>query len=316
MVSFIADWIAYSLLNLQGRLADSVHFFIDDIIKIFIMIFVIVSVIGYLRSYLPAKKVKEWLSKKNKIAGHFAASIFGILTPFCSCSSIPLYMGFLKAGVPLGVSLSFLITSPLVNEYIVVIMWVALGWKITVAYILTGVLIGVVGGLIIGNMKLENHLESEFRNGNNAKEENISGFKVRAKYGLDEAKKVIKMVWLYLIIGIGIGAVFHGYVPAEFMQSVVEKAGIFAVPIAVAVGVPLYANCAAIIPVAVVFIEKGVPLGTALAFMMSSAALSLPEAVILRKVMKFKLLAVFFGITAASIVVIGYLFNVLYVFFI
>ena len=316
MISEATDWIVYSLLSLEGRLAESVHFFISDVVKIFLLLFVIISIIGFFRSYIPSSKVRGWLSKKNKVAAHTMASMFGVLTPFCSCSSIPLYMGFLKTGVPLGVSLSFLITSPLVNEYLVVIMWAALGWKITLLYVLTGILVGVIGGMIIGHFKMEKYLESEFSGKNNSlKDVKFDNIGQRIVFGIGEARNVIRMIWLYLLIGLGIGSVLHGYVPAEFMQSVVEKAGIVAVPIVVAVGVPLYANCAAIIPVAIVLIEKGVPLGTALAFMMSSAALSLPEAVILRKVMKLRLMALFFAIVAVSIILIGYLFNFLYLFF-
>lgn len=315
MIAEATDWIVYSLLNLSGRLAESAHFFIYDTVKIFLLLFVVISIIGFFRSYMPPSKVKAWLSKKSRLFSHTAASMFGVLTPFCSCSSIPLYMGFLKTGVPLGVSLSFLITSPLVNEYLVIIMWAALGWKITLLYVLTGILIGVFGGIIISHLKMEKYIEPEFSGNNHVMDVKFDNIKHRAAYGIAEAKKIIKMIWLYLIIGIGIGAVLHGYIPAEFMQSIVEKAGIAAVPIAVLVGVPLYANCAAIIPIALVLIEKGVPLGTALAFMMASAALSLPEAVILRKVMKLRLLAVFFGIVTISIIIIGYLFNFIYAFF-
>jgi uncharacterized membrane protein YraQ (UPF0718 family) len=304
-----------SLLSIskESKLAESLTFFIYDTIKILFLLLIMISLIGYLRTYVSQKKIKEMLSGKKLGIGNIFASIFGAITPFCSCSSIPFFMGFTKAGIPLGVSLSFLITSPLVNEYLAVIMLATLGWKITVAYIIAGILIGVVSGIIIGKMNLENEIEKEFQSikNNNIKEKIYSNQRERLKFGINEAISITKSIWLWVLAGVGIGAILHGYVPQEFLRSLINKGGMLSVPIATLIGVPLYANCAAIVPIAVVLLEKGVPLGTALSFMMAIAALSLPEAIILRRVMKLKLIAVFFGIVTIGIIILGYLFNFL-----
>lgn len=302
-----------NLLNieLESKLAESLTFFIYDSIKIIILLFIMIAIIGYLRTYISQKKMKSLLSKRLGISNFFA-SMFGALTPFCSCSSIPFYMGFIKAGVPLGVAFSFLITSPLVNEYVAVIMLATFGWKITLAYIIAGILIGVIAGLVIGRLGMEKYIEKDFHPANNKDKEKVyKTQKEKIKFGIDESITIIKKLWLWVLVGVGIGALIHGFVPENFVQTVIEKGGIFSVPIAVILGVPLYANCAAIIPIALVLFEKGFPLGTALAFMMATAALSLPEAIILRKVMKLKLIVVFFGIVTIGIVLLGYAFNFL-----
>lgn len=272
-----------------------------------------ISVVGFLRTYLPQRKIKKWLSGRRLGFGNFLASLFGAVTPFCSCSSIPIFISFLEAGIPLGVTFSFLITSPLLNEYVAIIMWGFFGWKITLIYILSGLLIGTFSGVILGKMGLEKHLEKDLVAKKAVVEEEIKHhtFKERIHYGIGEATSIIKKIWMWVLVGVGIGAIIHGFVPQETIQSIISRGGIFTVPIATALGVPLYANCSAVIPIAVVLFEKGISLGTALAFMMATAALSFPEAVILRRVMKLKLIAIFFGIVALGIVVIGYLFNVL-----
>lgn len=301
------------LLNipLESRLSESLTFFIYDSVKIIILLFFMIAAIGYLRTYFSQKKMKELLSKRLGISNLFA-SIFGALTPFCSCSSIPFFMGFIRSGVPLGVTFSFLITSPLVNEYVAVIMLATFGWKIALAYIIAGILIGVIAGLIIGKLGMEKYIEKDFKPENNKDEEEINKTqKDRIRFGTDESITIIKKLWLWIIVGVGIGALIHGYVPENFIQSIISKGGIFSVPIATILGVPLYANCAAIIPIALVLFEKGFPLGTALAFMMATAALSIPEAIILRRVMKLKLIAAFFGIVTLSIILLGYTFNFL-----
>lgn len=268
-----------------------------------------ISVIGFLRTYLPQKKVKAWLKAKAPL-GNIMASLFGAVTPFCSCSSIPIFLGFLEAGIPLGVNFSFLITSPLVNEYLVVLMLGFFGWKITALYVISGIIIGVISGLILGKMKLNQHLVKDLVT-QKIKEKKYTLLKQRVYYGLNEAKSLTKKIWLWIIVGVGIGAVIHNYIPAETIQSVISKGGFFTVPLAVILGIPMYGSCAAIVPIAVILFEKGVPLGTALAFMMATAALSLPEAVILRRAMKLKLILIFFSIVAAAIIVTGYLFNLL-----
>ncbi|MBW2963647.1 permease [Candidatus Woesearchaeota archaeon] len=315
MLQEIIYWCIYQISGLESttKLAQSINFFIYDTIKILLLLFILISAIGFLRTYLPQKKVKNWLKAKSPL-GNIMASLFGAVTPFCSCSSIPIFLGFLEAGIPLGVNFSFLITSPLVNEYLVILMLGFFGWKITLLYVISGIIIGVIAGLVLGRMKLEKHLVKDLVT-KKIKETKYKSIKERIYYGLNEAKSITKKVWLWIIIGVGIGAVIHNYIPQEAIQSIISKGGFFTVPLAVLLGVPMYGSCAAIVPIAVVLFEKGVPLGTALAFMMATAALSLPEAVILRRAMKLKLILIFFGIVAAGIVVTGYIFNLLAVMF-
>lgn len=314
MLQVIIDWIVYTLIGLDpaGRLGQSVNFFLYDIVKISLMLVVIITLVGFLRTYLPQQKVKKWLSGGRFGAGNLGASLFGALTPFCSCSSIPIFLGFISAGVPLGVTFSFLITSPLVNEYLVVLMLGFFGWKITAAYVISGVLIGTVSGMILGKMKLEKHLVKDLvSKGAGLKDTAYKHMKQRIMFGLHESWKIFKKIWIWIIVGVGIGAAIHNYVPEELIQSAISKTGVFGVLIATVAGVPMYGSCAAIVPIAVVLFQKGIPLGTTLAFMMATAALSLPEAVILRRAMKLRLILLFFGIVTLGIILTGYLFNAL-----
>ncbi len=316
MLKETVDWILYSVFKLDSSLrwVESVNFFIYDSIKIMLLLFIMITIIGFLRTYISQEKIKRWISKGKYGTSNLLASLFGAITPFCSCSSIPFFISFLEAGIPLGVSFSFLITSPLVNEYLVVLMWAAFGWKITLAYVISGILIGVISGLILGRMELGKYLAKDLiaKNGKKSKkEEKYANLEKRIRFGLNESVSIIKKLWIWVLIGVGIGAVIHNYVPAELIQSVLDKTGFFAVPIAVLLGIPMYGSCAAIVPIAVVLFEKGVPLGTALSFMMAVAALSLPEAIILRRAMKLKLILIFYGIVAISIIITGYLFNIL-----
>ncbi len=317
MLKEIVDWTFYSVIGLDStiKLVESLNFFIYDSIKIILLLFVMISVIGFLRTYLPQNKIKKWMSCKKYGSGNLIASLFGAITPFCSCSSIPIFIGFLEAGIPLGASFSFLITSPLINEYLVVLMLGFFGWKITLAYVISGILIGTISGLVLGKMKLEKYLVKDLISTNNEvkKEIKYNGIKKRLHFGLNESLSIIKKLWLWILVGVGIGAIIHNYVPSEIVQSIISKGGLFAVPIAVILGVPLYGSCAAIVPIAVVLFEKGIPIGTALAFMMAIAALSFPEAVILRRVMKLKLIAIFFGIVTSAIILTGYIYNFLQV---
>jgi len=317
MLEELVNWILYSAIGLNPEIkwVESLDFFIYDSIKIILLLFVMISIIGFLRTYLPQNEVKKWISGKKYGFNNLIAACFGAITPFCSCSSIPIFLSFLRAGVPLGVTFSFLITSPLVNEYLVVLMLGFFGWKITLAYVISGILIGVICGLVLGRMKLEKYLVEDLISANNkaGKEIKYNSIQKRIIFGLNEALSIIKKLWIWVLVGVGIGAVIHNYVPSEVIQSVVSKGGIFAVPLVVILGVPMYGSCAAIVPIAVVLFEKGVPLGTALAFMMAIAALSLPEAVILRRAMKLKLIAIFFGIVALAIILTGYLYNILQV---
>lgn len=262
---------------------------------------------------MPQNKVKKWVSGKKYGTGNVFASLFGAITPFCSCSSIPIFLSFLEAGVPLGVTFSFLITSPLVNEYLVILMLGFFGWKIMLAYVISGMLIGVVSGWILGKMRLEKYLVKDLVSTSNKVEKEIKydGIKKRLHFGLNEAILITKKLWLWILVGVGIGAIIHNYVPSEVIQSIVSQGGFFSVPLAVLLGVPIYGSCAAIVPIAVVLFEKGVPIGTALAFMMAIASLSFPEAVILRRAMKLKLIAILFGIVTLAIILTGYLYNFL-----
>ena len=312
MLREIVDILIYEIMGLEsGRLADALHFFVYDSVKIFLLLFFMILAVGFLRTYLPKRKVNRFLTGRRKGVGNILAALFGSITPFCSCSSIPLFIGFLKTGINPGIAFSFLITSPLVNEYLVVVMLGMFGLKITALYVLSGITIGVVAGMILGNMNLEKYIEKTARSDDSPEDAKYSNIKERFNFGCMEASGITKKIWLWIFAGVGIGALIHGYVPDDAIQKLISAGGIFTVPAAVLIGVPIYANCAAVVPVAVVLFEKGVPLGTALAFMMSSAALSFPEAVILRSVMKLKLILIFFGIVAVSIIATGYLFNAL-----
>ncbi len=313
MLRLIADWLAYSVLKLNpdSGIGPAINFFVYDSLKILLLLFMMISAIGFLRTFLPREKVKAWITGR-KGWGNFFAALFGAITPFCSCSSIPLFISFLDAGFPLGVTFSFLITSPLINEYLVVLMLGFFGWKITFAYIISGMAIGIVSGIILGKMKLEKYIEKDIiAVGAEDCQIRPQGLKQRIIFGINEAGCIIKKLWLWLLLGVGLGAAIHNYVPNEAVRLIASKAGIFSVPIAVLIGVPLYGSCAAIVPIAVVLFQKGFPLGTALAFMMAVAALSLPEAVMLRRAMKLKLIMIFFGITTSGIIFTGYLFNLL-----
>ncbi|MFH1316675.1 MAG: permease [Candidatus Woesearchaeota archaeon] len=314
MLEEILNWILYSIIGLNPTIkwVETLNFFIYDSIKIILLLFVMISIIGFLRTYLPQNKIKRWISGKKYGTSNLIASFFGAITPFCSCSSIPIFLGFLEAGIPLGVTFSFLITSPLVNEYLVVLMFGFFGWKITLAYVISGILIGTISGLILGKMNLEKYLVKDLVSTNNTKKEiRFKGLKKRLDFGLNESLSITRKLWLWILVGVGVGAVIHNYVPSEVIQSIIIKGGIFAVPIAVILGVPLYGSCAAIVPIALVLFEKGVPIGTALAFMMAISGLSFPEAVILRRAMKLKLIMIFFLVVTMAIILTGYIYNLL-----
>ena len=314
MLQLAVDWLVYSVLRLPAEAlwAEALAFFIYDSIKIMLLLFGMIAAIGFLRTYLPQAKVKEWLAG-GKGSGNFLAALLGAITPFCSCSSIPLFLSFLKAGIPLGITFSFLITSPLINEYLVVLMLGFFGWKITLAYVLSGLVIGTGCGFVLGKMGLEKHLVADMlpEPAPADNREAALSFMERIAFGWKEAVTIVKKLWGWVLLGVGIGAVIHNYVPQEAIQNIIAKTGFFSVPIATLIGIPMYGSCAAIVPVAVVLFQKGVPLGTALSFMMAISALSLPEAVMLRRAMKLPLIAIFFSITALGIIFTGYLFNLL-----
>ncbi len=314
MLQLIIDWLVYSVFGFSrdSRAGGVINFFLYDSIKILLLLFFMIAVIGFFRSYISQNKVKAWIGEK-KAFGNLFASLFGSVTPFCSCSSIPIFLSFLEAGIPLGVTFSFLITSPLINEYLVIIMFGFFGWKITLLYVLSGILIGVFSGIILGRMGLERHLVKGLVTEQNSQvmERAYSGIRERIVFGIDEAKSIIKKLLVWVLLGVGIGAFIHNYIPQETIHNIISRTGPFSVPIATILGVPMYGSCGAIVPIAVVLFQKGVPLGTALAFMMAIAALSFPEAVILRRAMKLQLIAIFFGVTAIGIILTGYVFNFL-----
>ena len=279
--------------------------------KIFLLLFVMISAIGILRSYVSQEKIRRQMANKG-VAGNFIAACFGAVTPFCSCSSIPMFFGFVRAGVPMGITFSFIVTSPLINEYLVVLMLGGFGWKITVSYVISGIVMGVLAGLAIGRMKLERYIVDDMRPDASAEGRvSVRSFFDRIKYGIGEALDIIKRLWLWVMAGLAVGAVIHNYVPDEAIQAVVRGTGVFSVPIATVIGVPMYGSCAAIVPIAVVLFQKGLPLGTVLALMMAISALSLPEAVMLRRAMKLRLILIYFAITTLGIIFTGYLFNYL-----
>lgn len=291
---------------------SSVHFFIYDSLKIVILLSIMIFSISYIRSYFPPEKTKKILEKYSGVSGNIMASLLGIVTPFCSCSSVPLFIGFVEAGIPLGVTLSFLITSPIVNEAAFAVLLASFGWKIAMLYVISGVIIGVIGGIIIGKLKMEDQVEEyvyEIRS--RARKIKKLTQKKRLKFAKDNTKDIVMRVWLYILIGIGIGAIIHGYAPEAILAKYAGPDNPLAVIFATIIAVPLYSNALGTIPIAEALIGKGVGIGTALAFMMATTALSFPEAVLLRKVIKPKLIAVFFGITSIAIVITGYLFNIL-----
>lgn len=315
------NYLTYVLMGLDpsSALGSAVNFFIYDTIKILILLTVIIFAIAFFRSYISPIKVRKALAKRNEYIGNVGAALVGIITPFCSCSAVPLFIGFVESGVPLGVTFSFLISSPMVNEIAIILLWGMLGWQITALYIISGLIIAIIAGIIIGKLKLEGEVESYVyemidkikaaEKAGVSLEEEKQTLKERAMSSKDYTLDLLKKISPYVVIAIGIGAIIHGYAPADFLIKYAGPNNPLAVPIAVLIGVPLYSNAAGIIPLVAVFIEKGIPIGTALAFMMSVTALSLPEMIILRKVLKPKLLAIFIGILAVSITAIGFLFN-------
>jgi uncharacterized protein len=257
--------------------------------------------------------MQQWMSRRGFL-GYFFASLFGAVTPFCSCSSIPIFLAFLKTGAPLGVLFSFLITSPIINEYLVVLMLGFFGWKITLAYVVSGMAIGIISGMVLARMKLERFLAEDFSasaNGIPAQEQEFATFTARLVFAWQEASSILQKIWVWVLVGVAVGSLIHNCIPQSMIDAIVSSTGIFSVPLAVLVGVPMYGSCAAIVPIAVALLQKGVPLGTALSFMMAIAALSLPEAIMLRRAMKIRLILIFFGITTLAIIFTGYLFNAL-----
>lgn len=308
-----AIWVVNDLLRVQEEtlLSEAMIFFIADVIKIFVLLAIIIFIVSFIRSYLPPEKIKKFLAHKKVFIGNILASILGIFTPFCTCSAIPLFLGFIEAGVPLGVTFSFLVASPMINEIAFALLLGMFGIKIALLYVVSGLIIAILAGLIIGRINPEKLLEKlDATNKNNQQKINLT-IADRINFAKKYTKNIIKKVWLYVIVGIGFGAWMHGYVPVDFLANYVGADKWYGVPLAVLLGVPLYSNAAGIIPLVNVLVEKGVAIGTALAFMMAVIGLSLPEFMILKRIMKPKLIIIFAGIVAVGIILTGYLFNVI-----
>ena len=313
MLKRFSDYFTYEILNLgnDAHLASAINFFIYDTVKIFLLLSVIIFVISIVRSYFPPEKTRRILSHKKLFMGNVLAALLGVVTPFCSCSAVPLFIGFVEVGIPLGVTFSFLISSPMVNEVAVVLLFGLFGWKVTAIYIGTGLLVAIFGGITIGKLRLEKWVEGYVYEFHTAQDYEIARqtFADRIRYAKGCTADIVKRIWLYIIIAIGIGGFIHGYVPEDFLTRYAGKGNFFAVPVAVLLGVPLYSNAAGVIPIVYALMEKGLTMGTVLAFMMAVTALSFPEMIILRKVLKVPLLGVFAGIMTAAIIAVGYLFN-------
>lgn len=313
----IADLIVFSLMGLErtGRLTMAIHFFIYEVPKVLLLLTVIVFVVGIIRSYFSPEKTRKALEGKPLFIGNVMAGSLGIVTPFCSCSAIPLFIGFMESGIPVGVTFSFLIAAPMINEVALVLLFGLFGWRTALIYLSTGLFIAITAGWIIGRLNLNRFVQDwvfEIKSGELNMEECEPTFHERIGAGYTAVREIVAKVWVYIMLGIGVGAFVHGYVPENFMASIMGKSVWWSVPAAVLIGVPLYSNAAGIIPVLQALIAKGASLGTALAFMMAVIGLSLPEMIILKKVIKLPLMIIFVSVVACGIMIVGYLFNYLY----
>lgn len=311
-----AVYLTYNLLHLPAgtRLGSAVEFFVYDTPKVLMLLVLVVFGVGIIRSFFTPDRTRRILAGKRESTGNVLAALLGIVTPFCTCSAIPLFIGFVTAGVPLGVTFSFLISAPMVNEIALVLLYGLFGWKVAALYLGLGLVIAMTAGWIIGRLHMERHLEEwvyQIQVGEAAFVEPGRTWADRIRYGLDAVRDIVGKVWIYVVLGIAVGAAIHGYVPEGVMASIMGKGAWWAVPAATLIGIPMYSNAAGIIPVVHALIEKGAALGTVLAFMMAVIALSLPEAIILRKVLKPTLIAAFFGVVGFGILIVGYLFNLL-----
>jgi uncharacterized membrane protein YraQ (UPF0718 family) len=310
----LTDFIVYSIIGLEKNthLTNAIWFFIYEVPKVLMLLILVVFGVGIIRSYFSPERTRKMLGGKSLFAGSVLASSLGVVTPFCSCSAIPLFLGFVQSGVPLGVTFSFLIAAPMINEVALVLLFGLFGWKTALLYASTGLLIAITAGYVIGRLKLERFVESwvyEIKSEQqNIIEETIS-FSDRIDGGITAVKEIVAKVWIYIVIGIAVGAGIHGYVPENFMASLMGKSSWWSVPAAVLLGIPMYSNAAGIIPIVQALLEKGASLGTVLAFMMAVIGLSLPETIILKKVLKIQLIGVFIGVVGLGIIIVGYLFN-------
>ncbi len=312
----LANWIAYDLFALpQGsRLGEALAFFFYDVPKILLLLSGMIFLISLGQTFIDTQKVREVVEKRGEGVGNIMAALFGAITPFCSCSSVPLFIGFVQAGIPLGITFSFLITSPLMNEVAFVLLIGLFSWKVALLYLLSGVVIGVISGLVLGRLKLERYVEGfvyaikKQENYQSLQEEKLS-WEERINRSVEGVREIVGKVWLFVIVGIAIGAFIHGFVPQNALTGIMGKQAWWSVPASVIMGIPLYSNAAGIIPIVSALLGKGASLGTSLAFMMSVVGLSLPEMIILRRVLKPQLIAIFIGVIAIGIILTGYLFN-------
>jgi uncharacterized membrane protein YraQ (UPF0718 family) len=311
-----SNWLVDSVFGMTkgAHLTEAIRFFVFEFPKVMMLLTLIIFFVGIIRTYFTPERTRKALEGKKTFTGNVMAATLGIVTPFCSCSAIPLFLGFVEAGVPLGVTFSFLISSPMINEVAVVLLYGMFGWKVALIYVGTGLFIAIIAGWVIGLLKLEKWVEPwvyETHLGNNGEGEEKNRFGNRVSLGYDAIRDIVGKVWIYVAIGIAVGAGAHGYVPEDFMAALMGKSAWYSVPLSVLIGIPLYSNAAGIVPVVSVLIEKGASLGTSLAFMMSVIGLSLPEMIILRKVLKLPLIFTFIGVVGLGIMIVGYLFNII-----
>lgn len=312
MLQRLADFIVFDLLGLKSgtHLGDAAHFFVYDTVKIFLLLSIIIFIVAIIRSHFTPERTRRLLSHRAEYIGNILAALLGIVTPFCSCSAVPLFIGFVESGVPLGVTFSFLVSSPMVNEVALILLWGLFGWKIALLYIGTGVTVAICAGILIGKLKMERFVQDYvYATKVGAGIEQAMSWRERVAYAQGYTGGLLKKIWPYVVVGIAIGGFIHGYAPEGFLLKYAGPTNPFGVPVAVLVGVPLYSNAAGVIPIVQALMGKGMAIGTVLAFMMAVTALSLPEAIILKNVLKMRLLLTFFGIAAIAIICVGYLFN-------
>jgi len=309
-----ADLVVYRLggLSPETPLGQALHFFVMDVVKILVLLTAIIYVMGLLRTLLAPERVRDFVKGRSTIAARLLAVVLGAVTPFCSCSSVPLFIGFVEAGIPLGVTLSFLIASPMINEVAVVLLAGVIGWKITALYVVTGMTVAFVGGIVLERFRPERWIEPyvlQMHSGSVAAVAEDRSFRARRAYAAGQVREIVGRIWKYVLVGVGVGAAIHGYVPQDFLAGLTKGGGVLSVASAVAIGVPLYSDAVGIVPIAQALLSKGVPLGTVLAFMMAVTALSLPEMIILRKVVRWPLLGLFAAYLTLAFIGVGLLFN-------
>ena len=316
-LSDFSSWLTYGVFGLQknSHFALAIEFFIFETPKVLMLLILVVFGVGIIRSFFTPERTRQILSGKKESIGNILAALLGVVTPFCSCSAVPLFIGFVTTGIPLGVTFSFLVSAPMVNEVALVLLYGLFGWKIALIYMTTGLTIAIISGWVIGRLKMEKYIADWVFNAKNAQSE-VHAEKIswdsRIQFGIDAVKDIVGKVWPYVTLGIAVGAGIHGYVPENFMASIMGKGNWWSVPVAVLIGVPMYSNAAGIIPIVQALLGKGAALGTVLAFMMAVIGLSLPETIILKKVLKPQLIVIFVSIVAFGIMIVGYLFNFLF----